>query len=217
MFHFGKVLSQVVLKAEICRLPWAEKEVIFPSKENFLQWFHAAEAASITINLNHLSHSQPPFAVTIYQLPPDSFMCLSIHHALYDGISLPLILDAVERAYLHLPPRPIAMTGEILNHILSLDLAKTRSFWTGHFSGYDWPAIDLERSTLPESDSCEVLFKTRLSSLKSLVISHQVTLQALFSAAFATILSSKIYGKPDVVFGVRFYASCRVMSINNSF
>lgn len=203
VFHFGKVLSQVVLKPEFCSLSWQEKEANEASTEGFLQWFHTNEATSIAQLLNRNSHSRPPFDCTVYHTPFGRVLVFSIHHAIYDGTSLPLILEAVERAYDGLSPRSTPETTDIIGHITSLDQDKAQSFWTSHFDGFDWPElVDARHVSPPKSASCKVPLRTKLSSLKSLIAQQRVTLQSLFTAAFAILLSSTLFEKPDIVFGV---------------
>ncbi|KAJ3563111.1 hypothetical protein NP233_g9148 [Leucocoprinus birnbaumii] len=145
----------------------------------------------------------PPFALTVYHTSFGRVLVLSIHHAIYDGISLPLILEGIERTYTGISLVSSPNTPEVSNYLTSLNQSDARSFWLDHFNNYEWPAlVDVGNIQSSTSGSCKIPLRARPSELKNLISKQRVTLQSLFTAAFATLLSSALYSKSDVAFGV---------------
>lgn len=64
----------------------------------------------------------PPIRLSLYQLEQDYYLAFTLHHSLYDGWSLPLILEDVQ-SYYHsstLPSRP--KFREVVEYICSDDI-----------------------------------------------------------------------------------------------
>ncbi|KAG5652249.1 NRPS protein [Sphagnurus paluster] len=202
VFYFSSALVQVVLRPTYSTLPWAEEITKIGDSREFACWFLDTKSQDIARVINtSLSHT-PAFRLHAYLSPGPSFIVLSIHHALYDGISLPLLINDVEREYHGLSLRTVPNVSDILDQIASTDLTKAREFWVDHFRGFAWP------SSLPRtSASSRTIYRTSrmgssLSSLKDLAASQQVTLQALLTCAFAVFAATKVYHTSDISFGI---------------
>lgn len=146
----------------------------------------------------------PPLRIGVYVSSKASFIVLSIHHALFDGISLPILLNEIEREYAGSAPYPPALLGDILDQIGTIDMIKAQSFWADYFDGFVWPSKSLQTAASSATRRHVVPFKTSLSNLKTLAAGHQVTLQALLTCTFGHILATHIYRSDDVAFGVCF-------------
>lgn len=120
-------------------------------------------------------------------------MVLSIHHALFDGISLPFLMTDVEREYLKHVPRSPAISSEILDQIACIDWDKARAFWVDYFKGFAWSHKTLRRAAVTPTTRQVTAFKHPLSIVRSLPISQQVTLRELLTCTFASIAANKIY------------------------
>ncbi|POR38790.1 Nonribosomal peptide synthetase [Tolypocladium paradoxum] len=57
-----------------------------------------------------------------------------IHHALYDGWSLPLLLSQAEHAYYDEPSHPLQSMAVFVKYIMDRDEATTRAFWQAQFA-----------------------------------------------------------------------------------
>lgn len=57
-----------------------------------------------------------------------------IHHALYDGWSLPLLLKEAEQAYYNEPSQPLQSMAVFVKYIVDRDEATTRAFWQAQFA-----------------------------------------------------------------------------------
>ncbi|KAG5645251.1 NRPS protein [Asterophora parasitica] len=201
VFHFSSALVQVVLRPNHLELPWAEDHTDIEDSHEFVRWFLNDRAPDIARNINTTLSNTPPFRLHAYTSPAQTFLALSIHHATYDGISLPLLIDDAEREYLGSAPRGVAMASDILDHMASTDLVKAREFWVDHFHGFSWPhlprTVGASRTVHRTS-----AFRSSLSSVKELAASQQVTLQAVLTTAFAIVAATNIYKTSDVSFGV---------------
>ncbi|TFK42523.1 peptide synthetase [Crucibulum laeve] len=213
VFHIGRTLAQVILKPEVSNLPWTEKTTAIHNPAEFSRWFLTNKALPITKNINDEISRVPPFRISIYASAGDTFLVFSIHHALYDGISLPILIGDVERVYTGFGPRSQASLPAILDHIATIDLAAAQTFWTSYFDGFQWPIQQLASDTPSESRRLVVPFTRSLSSLKGLATSEKVTLQALLTCTFAKLLSTRIYHSEDVAFGI--IRSGRLLPVDN--
>ncbi|KAF5380902.1 hypothetical protein D9615_004009 [Tricholomella constricta] len=202
VFFFSGALVQVVLRPDRVGLPWAEHHTNIGDSREFVRWFLDNQAQGVTRIINTTLSDTPPFRLHAYTSPGRAFLVLSIHHALYDGISLPLLINDAEREYCGSALRVVAEASDILDHMASTDLARAREFWVDHFRGFTWP-LDLYRHVGPSRTIYRTsAFRSSLTFLKELAASQQVTLQAVLTCTFAIIAATRIYQSNDVSFGV---------------
>lgn len=126
---------------------------------------------------------------------------LHIHHALYDAVSLPLLIRALQEAYnnnnTHTPPSSHNVYGEFLALGASKHArAQHRTFWTSYLT--DMPSIapapDAATSTIHRHRTsifrANALPRTQLRRLTRLQRTHGLSIQALFLAAVAQARAS---------------------------
>lgn len=204
VFHFGRTLSQIILKPNVCELNWKDHPLSSPLKgSSFGDFFLQKEGSNVAKGINRTLSSVPPYRLSVYTSPIQKFLVLSIHHALFDGISLPLMFREVEQGYLGQDCGPLSSPLDILAHISSIDHNDAKNFWVEYFSGFSWtqPALI---PNLPHTTQRRIVqFQSSLSSLKVLAASQQATLQALLTSSFALLLARDVYKCRDVTFGVR--------------
>lgn len=124
----------------------------------------------------------------------------TVHHAIYDGWTLPLILNDMERLYHQQnlsEPTPPAYAGFIA-HILRTDLSTAEEFWRSQL-------LEVTLSSYPQPRSAS------FQPLADSVLPHQllisrptgsgITMSTLIRAAWAMVIS-EYSGSEDVVFGV---------------
>lgn len=127
-----------------------------------------------------------------------TYFVWTIHHALYDGWSVFLILDAIERAYRQgkpLPPSPPFQ--EFVKHTLQQDKAAVDDFWRNEFAGDGaavFPPLPSPSHT-PLADSVMETSVTNLTWPKK-----DMTPATIVRTAWA-ILQACYTGSQDVVFG----------------
>ncbi|OCH93414.1 hypothetical protein OBBRIDRAFT_790288 [Obba rivulosa] len=203
VFHFGRQLVQVVLDTAHARPDMAEETVQCDSVEEFITFF-ADRQSPVASEINRSLTDIPPHRLTVFksQNTEHVFMSLSIHHALFDGISLSYLLRHLEKSYLGEPRYLSAPPEVVLDSIASVDLHAAQAFWTQQFVGFDWSRIPSRTASAKRADQRSISFRTGLSGLQQMASQRQVTLQTLLMSAFARFLAKHIYGQSDVVFGV---------------
>ncbi|KIM49051.1 hypothetical protein M413DRAFT_438219 [Hebeloma cylindrosporum] len=203
VFHFGRDLLQIVLGPDSAPINWKHRKGIKCTKETFGTCFREQKALDIAREINLNVSSIPPYRLSVYVVQDHHFLVLSIHHALFDGISLPKFLSELEREYLGLTcSGKVAVTSDILRQISNINFDNAERFWKNQFKGISWPQAVIAPVLPWRVCHHDVPFKASISSLKKLASSHGITLQALLTCAFASILARDIYKQEDVVFGV---------------
>ncbi|KAJ5230976.1 nonribosomal peptide synthase [Penicillium chrysogenum] len=125
------------------------------------------------------------------------FFAWTVHHALYDGWSMQLILQALEAAYLSLQPvQPVAFQAFIKRALTVSDVA-AESFWQGQFAGLEAPSFPALPSLayVPRADERLI---HKVSGLRWENSSY--TLSTAIRAAWA-ILTSRYSGTTEALFG----------------
>lgn len=144
-----------------------------------------------------------------------SWLIWTIHHALYDGYSLPLIMDMVARAYhgLHQGPSQLKPLQFLVKHIRELDPTFVKSWWVSYLANisavhFPQPFEEKPPAICPGSarqDGREpVGFSERIIKMPSkaneVSVEGNVAMPTMIHAAWALVMS-KITGSDDVVFG----------------
>lgn len=203
VFFFGSQLVQVVLRPDECILPWSEKPPSVDDDDTFCTIFLADEASSLAEDINRSSEALPLFRLTAYLQQDNRRLVLSIHHSLFDGISLPVMLKFVEDKVIHRSSKFVCSLDELLEIMHHSETSTARDFWTGWFKSFEWSTYQLKEihpSARPQRK--EVPIAKSLSTIQELVTSHKVTLQAVLTYAFAILLSQHVQYRDDIVFGV---------------
>ncbi|KAI0114386.1 peptide synthetase [Nemania sp. FL0031] len=87
-----------------------------------------------------------------------AYFVLTMHHALYDGWSMPLVVDRVNRAYNgHLTERP-AQFKHFIKYLLEMDRNESEKYWRERLDGADgeqfptlpWPGYQQQADSLLE-------------------------------------------------------------------
>ncbi|RKL30019.1 Nonribosomal peptide synthetase 2 [Fusarium oxysporum] len=145
--------------------------------------------------------STPPIQPVIVSEGEESLLVIIMHHALYDGASLPFIFNDLASAYqgISLPMRPQFATAV---RSLSQDQTEACQFWTSTFEGY-------EAKPLPSSShhqSCSEMFYSEakveldMTEILERCKEIEVTVQSVAILAYAKVLA-KLTGKRDIAFG----------------
>ena len=134
---------------------------------------------------------------------PETYLVWTVHHALYDGYSLPLILEQVEKLYngIILAPwqdRPPAAFHRFIEYTTKAETEKMMSFWSDHLENAQpsqFPSL-ASASYQPIADS--MLQESMPFSWKP---KSDITLPTIIRAAWA-ILLSRYSSSKDIVVGV---------------
>lgn len=173
--------AQVVCKTQ--NIPWFEKgfeteeELQAYRCENFADWCHANSELNDRL-----------FEICVLYTPVKRLVYLRIFHALYDGVSLPMILQAVVLGYTQVPntkPRPSFIEALAVGPLC--DVEGAREFWSQRFLNFSY------RSNLPLHGS-----RSTATTFATLDVSHlkldesrrcyNTTHQSLIQAAWVLVL-----------------------------
>ncbi|EFE39833.1 nonribosomal siderophore peptide synthase SidC [Trichophyton verrucosum HKI 0517] len=166
----------VVLKE--AALPWFEFVI---SKDDELE--STAESHFKKWNLGFNNFMSRVWEIGIVSSPKRRWMCLNIFHGLYDGVSLPIILDAVKNEYNSGQiPRSMPFTEVLpLGPLRTVPAAK--SFWVKHLE--DLSQTTIPRIPLPEPGSRTLTIRIEgFHGIEETRRSLGVTEQAMFHACW---------------------------------
>lgn len=177
----------------------------------------------VQIVLRHDAEIEHPFVkFNAQQQGADTWIIsLRIHHALYDGVSLPLIVDQFKRLltkhamkYEH-DDHALRKWKEIIVSSLSeRAIVARKTFWTSYLQDAHSTPFITSASTSPTSTSnssqrVSLLQRSALLSttyLKTLCAEHGLGIQAVFLAAYAQVIASlsgrQLGVDQDIVLGV---------------
>ncbi|KAG6917971.1 NRPS [Tephrocybe rancida] len=213
VFFFDNELAQIVLSPEHLSLPWAEEQTSIEETGEFVKWFLVTHAPLVAQDINATLSNSPAFRLTSFKTQKQPFLVLSIHHALYDGISLRLLFQDVEGEYHGSTPQTVARASDILDHIAWTDLPKAQEFWLDHFEGFVWPQDLPAKAASSPTIHYTSEFQSTLSYLKELSAFQNVTLQTVLTSAFAVLAATRIYLANDISFGI--IRSGRLLPVDN--
>ena len=84
-----------------------------------------------------------------------NYFVWTMHHALYDGWSMPLLINALKRLYLGEPCQALSAFQPFVQHVVGMDQSSAIAFWQEQFGGLEsqqFPALP-SPSYQPQADS----------------------------------------------------------------
>ncbi|KAJ0418108.1 hypothetical protein BJY00DRAFT_315323 [Aspergillus carlsbadensis] len=127
-----------------------------------------------------------------------------IHHALYDGWSVPLVLQRVQENYKICDSGSVASLSDtmvpyslFIDHLQKRDIAASDDFWRTYLSGVSSPAFPASKSALPPKINAS---SRQYCLTKITPVRKDITLPAVIRAAWAMVLSLHTESG-DVCFG----------------
>ena len=125
--HRDHAYAQVVLKEYT--LPWTELTV--QTDEDVMSTVHHTIGELTLV----MGIDRPPLTFKLFKTPIRSLLMMLIHHSLYDGFAMDLLLEEVRMAYygLQLPARN--SFSSVLNFIENCDMHKADIFWKKMMDG----------------------------------------------------------------------------------
>lgn len=128
-----------------------------------------------------------------------NFLVWLLHHAIFDGLTMKIVLDAVYDAYNGNDAMQLRPYSNFIRYIKSLDSAKSRSYWDTELSGAAKAAFPSGQITDRSKDLGRVMKRTIHCRNNGVGNSH-VTIAAILRAAWAIVLG-KYCETEDVCFG----------------
>lgn len=192
----------MILLPEDRELPWTETALSITDTDSFSDSFMRRDSVRFACDINENIASQPPFRIALYVGDNASFLTLSIHHAIYDGVSLPLLLQEVEQIYLGETLQDTLPISKVLDIIYDVDTARAEEVWKEVFESFDWSKIPGRLSSGETACTLSHSFKQRLDYWEAKSASSKVSLHSLLVASFGVSLGKHLYNTSDIVFGV---------------
>lgn len=172
------------------------------SPARFVTHFHKEDAYSILQDMRDNAYIAPPFRLTIYRAGDVSYMVLSIHHALYDGVSLPHILRLVADAYSNKQAlETIQPLGTFLQALASPKKRDPVQFWKNYLKGVSTGLPRPLMTSRPKTISRTL--DTTFSVAMRKASDSEVTLNPLLCLTFG--LATIPHDEDEVVLGVSCY------------
>jgi ferricrocin synthase len=153
------------------------------------------------IHNNRTLHKVPLYLLYL-KTPDRTILVLNIFHALYDGNSLPLILNDVRRAYHGVFQTRPHQFADVVGHLLSVDTSKARKFWEQALSGSkptNFPEFP-DASTQNPDHMAQLRSNVSMERIETICKKLNCTTQAVFQVAWASVLSTYLGSRP--VFGI---------------
>ncbi|KAM3439073.1 hypothetical protein MY4824_002877 [Beauveria thailandica] len=123
---------------------------------------------------------------------------LTMHHALYDGWSMPLVVERINQAYQH-PGKPLSRPSEFkhfIKYLLSQDAAESEAYWRAQLDG----AHRLQFPLLPHQGYQAAADELLEEYVPLERLPGKATVATLIRGAWA-IVASQYINSTDVVFG----------------
>ena len=173
-------------------------------KKETIEWYTAGNPSEVNSKTVGLPESNGA-ALTRFTIVDNGdsanrFLVWSIHHALYDGWSIPLMLKRVEQIYFdEAPPPPSGSYAGFVKYLTDIDQETSDGFWKSRFEGLQ--ALHYPR--LPASSSDQGF--SNQSIVRTFEIPAEggpegITLPTIIRATWALLLSAHT-GSDDVIFG----------------
>ena len=122
---------------------------------------------------------------------------ITMHHAVYDGWSMPLVFERINRAFVGLGTNRPASFKNFIKYLTSLDPAMANDYWKERLNGanpHQFPPLP-QKGYITRADSLLEHYVTVLTSAHS-----KLTLATIIRGAWA--LTSSLYmGHSDIIFG----------------
>ncbi|KAJ5372305.1 AMP-dependent synthetase/ligase [Penicillium concentricum] len=171
----GKGLVQVVLNDT----PWR-------SGENIQQYLHEDETEPMGLG------TQLCRAAII-----DRTFIFTISHCLYDGSSLPMILEELQAQYYDQPGRTVTAVEHFIRHLSQINTQESDDFWRAQLSRAEFRAFPALPSTTYEPQASDFMEHPVALHWPS----KGATPSTILRAAWA-VLASQYVASNDVIFGV---------------
>ncbi|KAF2023951.1 nonribosomal peptide synthetase-like protein [Setomelanomma holmii] len=122
---------------------------------------------------------------------------ITMHHAVYDGWSMPLVFERINRAFIGLETNRPASFKHFIKHLTNLDPSIAKSYWKKRLDGasqYQFPPLP-HTGYITQADSLLEHYVNVPTSAHS-----KLTLATIIRGAWA-LVSSLYMGHPDIIFG----------------
>lgn len=187
--------------------------IVHTASSNFLQvvvksrpidWESAVDVNDLSSELTQLpAYNGGPlatFTLVESRFSPSRFFVLTIHHALYDGWSLPLVLKRVESAYFGRPSHFADVSyARYIQYLSKRDPEESRGFWRTQLADMSATAFPQIPRSLTKG-SYEIRTVRYNANIPKASIGGDVTVSAAIRGTWAMLVAGHT-GTDDVCFG----------------
>ncbi|KAI4245574.1 MAG: hypothetical protein L6R40_002375 [Gallowayella cf. fulva] len=168
---------------------------------NYSTWTEVDSLHKITEDFTldkEVSFEHPPWKTTIFKQPTQTVLVISMHHSLYDGVSINLLFEDLTRLYnaVDLPSRsPFSDAARTISN----SSQNAEDFWLQKLRGYDGVQFT-STNTMTEITSSEHELEKDVEQVLQGCKDLGVTVQTVALLAFAKSLAC-VSRRRDIVFG----------------
>lgn len=214
--EFEHDIIQIILEYDEARsASWEEIATADPETAFRLQQSKSATEIVSTIA------RKVPMRLILFRPPSDdacSILLISMHHALYDGESVAMVLQDLDLQYHSAPPPAHTPFNSMIEYVCSQDQEMSKSFWKDYLADYR-PTSILNRADNTDKNinvdyfpTVDRVLASPLAELEDFASSINGTLTSTIQAVFGVILAQTLKIQ-DVVFGA--VLSGRTVPIEN--
>lgn len=208
-----EALEQVIGKNEILRtgyVPWKNGYVaiVFKAEDRGRTWSVLRKSFAIEDSTSEGAALLTPFRFDVESKPGEKGrLSFQLHHVIYDGWSMDLILSDVQRILRgdplddRLPFR--RLIGLFSNHAKASESSDAEMFWKQHLMSWNkttFPRLRGNEAAVDEILSTEMALSIAPSTVQSLTNETGCSAQVFFQAALAFVWAG-VLGNSDVVLG----------------
>lgn len=201
MSRFRKCWEEVVKRVAILRTRIVtddnEKLVQVVVKEELKWETTAAIALSDYVELDRKQPMTMGRPLTRFAVVANKWFIWTIHHALYDGWSMPRMMDLANRIYTGRKLEPCLSFNRFIQYVSSQDAKSAEDYWTKSLGNCDHVAFPTLPASIREPAPSQVASEHILLDKNSI---SDITTSTLAHAAWAIVIG-RISGGEDVVFG----------------
>ncbi|KAI8838405.1 hypothetical protein BC829DRAFT_447409 [Chytridium lagenaria] len=193
-----------ILRTSFCAVETSFAQLIHSKCEIDVREFHGKIEDAIEQASNHIVLSdskRPPIVFTKLQYEGIDYLIITLHHALYDGFSLSMMLDDAAAAYAgKLVARPPYQT--LSEYITSQPEEESKVFWTQLLEGVEdciFPNLTLPNAgSLKSSHGVEVEGTTSRKALDVVCRELGITMSSVTDIVFGNIVSGRSCPVPGI-------------------
>jgi amino acid adenylation domain-containing protein len=194
-FHFSNAAnSWLAAVHQECPGAWAERDIRTSLSDSL------TDITKHSVFCEEADFEQPPWKTTSLKTATEIVLVISIHHSLYDGVSINLLFQDLARLYEGIDLQPRVPFSDAARAI-SQSKTDAEEFWLQKLDGFENSEVSpSEKGTATDMMEIETTFKKNSESILRGCKDLGVTIQTVALLAYGKSLACDS-GRRDVVFG----------------
>jgi amino acid adenylation domain-containing protein len=192
--HHPILRTRIIQLSQFGALQAVLKEaVLWQVSNNLLSYLESLKKRTI-----EYGHQLVNYAIVNDSATRQRYFVWTIHHAIYDGWSLPQILQDVEQVFYNAAPNPTTGFNNFIKYLKDVDQAASKEFWSTQLTGILGPSFpNLPGNSYRPSATASLNYSFDLPRHPE----SEITQSTMIYAAWALIVS-RYSDMDDVVFGI---------------